>query len=387
MNKLLIFSLLIAIASCDNKKDADFEVDGTIKNATVNTIYLEETPLGNMQPEIIDSATLDKNGKFKLKAIAKEESIYNLRLGESEYPFVSFINDADEITVEADVNAPELYTVKGSPASQLMQEYLMESSNRLRSIYRAGMAVDSLTQVGGSDSLISVKQQEQAAATAALKTYTTNLFQKSKSPALSLYILGSYQSLASNPTFGIEGYQQEEVVKIVSETAQKFPDHAALATINKSVQAPPQQSAEGGSSWVNKQAPDFTLPDVNGQPVSLSSFKGKYLLVDFWASWCPPCRAENPNLVKAYNQFKGKNFAILGVSLDRPGQKENWLQAIKDDHLSWTHVSDLKFWNSEVVGLYQFEGIPFNVLINPEGVVVAENLRGEELVQKLSEVL
>ena len=141
------------------------------------------------------------------------------------------------------------------------------------------------------------------------------------------------------------------------------------------------------ASWVGKVAPDFALPDVNGKEVRLSSFKGKYVLVDFWASWCRPCRAENPNVVSAYNQYKDKNFTVLGVSLDRPDGKADWVKAIKDDKLSWTHVSDLKFWESSVIPLYKFDGIPFNVLIDPEGKVIAEALRGPKLEAKLSEVL
>jgi peroxiredoxin len=111
------------------------------------------------------------------------------------------------------------------------------------------------------------------------------------------------------------------------------------------------------------------------------------VLVDFWASWCGPCRRENPNVVQAFNQFKNKNFTILGVSLDRPGQKENWIKAIKEDNLTWTHISDLKFWQSEVVPVYQVGSIPFNVLVDPDGKVVAENLRGNALEQKLHELL
>ena len=112
-------------------------------------------------------------------------------------------------------------------------------------------------------------------------------------------------------------------------------------------------------------APDFTQNDPTGKPVSLSSFKGKYVLLDFWASWCGPCRQENPNVVKVYNQYKAKNFTVLGVSLDRPSGKDAWLQAIKDDGLTWNHVSDLKFWNNEVATLYGVHSIPGNFLVDP----------------------
>lgn len=133
-------------------------------------------------------------------------------------------------------------------------------------------------------------------------------------------------------------------------------------------------------------APEFAEADTAGKMISLSSFRGKYVLIDFWASWCGPCRRENPNVVKAYNTYKGKNFTILGVSLDRPNAKDKWLAAIHKDGLTWNHVSDLKFWDSKAADLYAVRGIPQNFLLDPNGKIIGKNLRGEDLENKLAQL-
>jgi peroxiredoxin len=130
-------------------------------------------------------------------------------------------------------------------------------------------------------------------------------------------------------------------------------------------------------------AMDFTQNDTLGNPVSLSSFKGKYVLIDFWASWCGPCRQENPNVVKAFNNYKDKGFTVLGVSLDQPNAKDKWMKAIHDDNLTWTQVSDLKFWGNAVAVQYGIQAIPQNFLIDPQGKIIGKNLRGEALNKKL----
>jgi peroxiredoxin len=384
-SKIIGISMLLFFIACKQKATNEFVIDGTIKNATVDVIFLEEASLTNTQPVIVDSAVIKKDGSFELSTIATEENLYVLRLTQESNPVATLINDSRHITVEADLtNEEKPYSVKGSAASKALVDYLLNSNKKLAAIYNTSIQLDSLQKTQGNDSAVNAMTRNRKEVTDDYTNYVNEVIKNSQSPSLTIFTLGSYQSYATNPAFGLQPFSQQNMLDIINQTATKFPDHKGVVSLQNSlqVQSTPQPSATG---FLNKPAPDFILPDADGKPVSLSSFKGKYVLVDFWASWCKPCRIENPNVVKAYQQFKNKNFTILGVSLDK--QKDDWIQAIDQDKLTWTHASDLKFWESLVVPMYGIEGIPYNVLIDPNGVVIAEKLTGEGLIQKLSEVL
>jgi peroxiredoxin len=370
MNKVLVSIVFIGMLSCNNKNDENsFTVDGAVKNSTAKMIYLQESPAGSA-PVIIDSSQLQKDGSFKLSGSGKEESIYSLRVNENPYPFAVLINDAKKITVNADLmNQGEPYTVKGSKASQGIIDFDKSTMNLAKNIYYLSKDVDSLLKIKSPDSVVSIPFGKYETATGDLKNYTLQFIDNASSPVLALYALGNYQRLTQQ--LGLKPLNNMEVSEIVNKSSARFPNSTAFNELKKN-----QRS---------QQAPDFTLPDTTGTPVSLSSFKGKYVLVDFWASWCAPCRQENPNVVKAYNQFKDKNFTILGVSLDK--NKAAWLQAIKNDGLTWNHVSDLKYWESEAAALYDVRSIPYNVLIDPTGKIIGEDLRGNDLENTLRSVL
>jgi peroxiredoxin len=365
MKKGLIVFIVTGLIACGKKENSNFLVEGVIKNSGAKMIYLEENA-ANQSPMIIDSFQL-KGDKFTLTGSGRQQSIYSLRTDQSLLPFAILINDSKKIEINADLkNAIEPYSVNGSDASQGIIDYDRNSATIAQRIFTYSREVDSLMKLKSPDSVINLPFGRYENEVASLKSYTNEFIGQSKSPVLALYALGNYQRLSQQ--LGTSGMSETEVQQVVNQLAKEFNEHTALQELNRSMKP--------------KLAPDFSLPDTSGKTVALSSFKGKYLLVDFWASWCVPCRQENPNVVKAFEKYKDKNFTILGVSLDK--SREAWVQAIKADNLGWTHISDLKYWNSAAAELYKVRSIPYNILLDPEGRIIAENVMGEELVKALS---
>ncbi|SFT02101.1 peroxiredoxin family protein [Sphingobacterium wenxiniae] len=186
-----------------------------------------------------------------------------------------------------------------------------------------------------------------------------------------------------------------ETLKLIQRVGGYYPDYKELRGLYKGLDKSVRKSNEGKlfdyylkrleAASVGKKAPAITQLTPEGEPFSLSDLRGQFVLIEFWASWCPDCRRENPSLVKTYAEFKDKNFEILGVSFDR--KLENWVKAIETDNLTWKHISDLQHWQNAAGTLYGVKSIPQNILVNPEGIIIARNLHGEELNKKLREVL
>ncbi|MBS1946712.1 MAG: AhpC/TSA family protein [Bacteroidetes bacterium] len=397
MKKILLLTVGIALMmsySCKQKGGGKFTVSGTYKNAdklfsasadgkVSGKVFLVEVYYGKEQnPLAVDSAMLmGSSNTFHLTGKAKKEGVYELVFGDNLLA-IPVVNDAPDITINTDLGArDDFYTVEGSDATKGLQRLIKDFGQNNYQVGQDFANIDSLKKASAPDSLVIAATTKKNNDVEKLNDYLRLFLKNSQNGTVS----GLAVSWASR------SFSQEEFESALNTAVKKFPGNDVLSDIKKNYdlqkamaqQQSQQQSAS--ASWVGQQAPELDLPDANGKIMPLSSFRGKYVLVDFWASWCGPCRAENPNVVKAYNKFKNKNFAILGVSLDK--DKDAWQQAIKDDGLAWNQVSDLKYWSSKAVEVYKFEGIPFNVLIDPEGKIIGQELRGAALEKKLQEVL
>jgi peroxiredoxin len=365
--------------SCKHETKKEFEVSGTIKNTTGKTVYLQETQMGTGERIIADSSVIKSDGSYHLKGKADEESLFSLFTENETFPFAYVINDAEKIVVNADSKDQNDYEVKGSPASKSLKEFSIAATQKWNQLGKLAVEMDSLRKAGAPDSTLMRINSQGEASLKDIQNYVGTFIRNSSDPILCVWAIGSYSQV-----FPMDDYQA-----LLSGMVKKFPNHKGIAAVkemnDRQLAAKQKAKQPEEPEWVNKQAPDLSLPDINGNQIKLSSFKGKYVLVDFWASWCLPCRQENPNVVQAYNKFRNKNFTILGVSLDK--KKDDWKEAIQKDKLSWTQVSDLQEWNSVAVSTFNFNGIPFNVLVDPDGKIIAESLRGDELEKKLEEVL
>ena len=382
-------AVMLPIASCQSGKKGAFTVSGTFENADklaavagpISKVFLLQISFANQTPVLLDSARIPAGkGKFTLSGgKSRTQGIYELVFGNNLLD-VPLVNDVPEVTVKVDLGRrDDFYEVSGSEASTQLKDLISGFGKKnFEAEQRAG-AADSLRRANAPDSVQQAATTMGDLAIQDLNTYLRQFINSSPNPTVAAVAL----------TLGSHSLSKSDFEVALNELLKKYPDNRVIRDLKQGYDQEAAQLAQQQSQvtdWVGKQVPDFSLPDADGHSVSLASYRGKYVLVDFWASWCGPCRAENPNVVKVHNEFRNKkNFAILGVSIDK--DKDAWQKAIQDDGLDWKQISDLKFWNSKAVSTFQFEGIPFNLLIDPQGKVIATALRGPDLESKLREVL
>lgn len=331
-----------------------------------------------------DSAYI-KDGAFSFTEPFKEPGLYMFyselesKTKGSYAPYGILVTEPGTIKLAADVENFANTKVSGAKENELYKSFASVSSKAQQKI------IDDLTQKYGKELIYNRKPDTSDVKYKQLmQEYkeVSEANQKIELERLTKFIKDNPNSFAA--VYLLDGYARTmelaDVEGLYGSLGPKYKETNSYLSIGKGI-------AARKITAIGKIAPDFTQPDTLGNAVALSSLRGKYVLVDFWASWCGPCRAENPNLVKTFNHYKDKGFTVLGVSLDQPGKKDAWLAAIHKDNLTWTQVSDLKFWDNEVAVLYGIKAIPTNLLLDPQGKIIAKDLRGADLDKKLAEVI
>jgi len=372
---LLIIALLPLMAFAQELQS--FEIKSKVGNLTTPSRAYLIYQLGANR--VIDS-TFIVNGSFDFKGKILNPTAAVLVIDKFGFGLNTLDTTSDNLTFYIDKGVFEINSKDSLSKAKITGSKINDDNKKL--LAQLQPLIDKAKKLKADQDAASPAQQNTAEFQNALQAKHKEL-QIEQKATLKMFILGnpdSYLSLLALYSVAGPSPDPTEIDPLYDALSPDLKNTETAKVFKKSLDAL-------RNTAIGVTAPDFTQNDVNGVPVKLSSFRGKYVLLDFWASWCGPCRQENPNVVKAYNKYKDKNFTIVGVSLDRPNGKNDWLAAIKNDGLTWTEVSDLKFWNNQVAGLYSITSIPANFLIDPNGKIIARDLRGDDLENELAEVL
>jgi len=384
MNRIIwLTGFLVLLLSCNSEKST-FKVSGNLDNGEGMMIYLKEMTSTEMIP--VDSTLIDDAGGFEMSGIFPENRFYAIHTQPESFIYL-LAGKGDKITIEGDAQAlTSTYTVAGSEDSRLIRELTEEQNKVLARIYQLNRVFTDSVQ---SPNLEEIKVELDSVYDGILNShreYTFAFIEDNLHSQASLMAL--YQQIGPR-YYVLDPEKDFKYFSMVdSSLGILYPESDAVQDLHRQVDELKQKrEVELMSASRLKEgtlAPEIALPSPDGDTILLSSLLGNYVLLDFWASWCPPCRRENPNLVKVYEKYHDKGFEIYQVSLDKT--RDAWLRGINEDGLHWIHVSDLQFWNSIVVPVYGIQGIPWSYLLDKRGRIIAQNLKGDMLEQELKQI-
>ncbi|MFT6211641.1 MAG: thiol-disulfide isomerase/thioredoxin [Bacteroidia bacterium] len=363
---------ILILVGCSEKRAT---LSGSLLNAEGEIVSLEY--LSSTDITLLDSAKVGSDGDFKLSTgEITEAGFYRLKIDENNF-VILLLNEGENAKVSGNaLDFYQSYKVEGSEGSVKLRSL----DQRLRGDFNKTDSLRQSFQVHqqqGHPRLDSISQSIDAAFQKMQEEKREFVLGFIEDNPNSLVALSAVQSL--NPAEDLEVF--EKLAAILTETMPKSDYVKKFKTQLIDIRSK-QQSAD--RTEIGVEAPEIALKTPEGESIKLSDFRGKVTMIDFWASWCKPCRMENPNVLKVYNKYKSKGFEIFGVSLDKDGNK--WVEAIAQDGLTWKHGSELKFWQSSFVPAYNLDGIPMTYLLDENGVIIAKGLRGEQLEQKLKEI-
>lgn len=372
MYKSIIAAIaILALTGCSEEKKGSFELKGTLSDSKGEMIFLEK--LTNPQPVLVDSVILDEKGNFEFKNYTPKIGFYRIKTSAQNFAML-VLDSADKVMVTGSVkDLGNTYKATGSPETTLFIEYNELHKINQKQLDSLNQAFQGIMQTLKMDSLRmdSLSKIFQAPYESIMSKYNEQVAEKVKANT------SMYASIMAIQ--GMDPEKYSDVYKSLDKgLGTKYPNDKTVRMFHEVVNK--MLSTTNG-----QEAPDIILPSPEGKEIALSSFRGKVVLIDFWASWCGPCRKEMPNVVKAYAKFKDKGFEIYGVSLDQ--DKDRWVEAIKKDGITWPQVSDLKYWNSDAAKVYGVQGIPYTVLLNKEGKIIGKGLRGAELEKAIETAL